>query len=148
MKYKVINNNKFGVGIRLENPVRELSIKADTYIMMEEDDILYTNSVSKLFEKGVIYVEDQDMLEKMGYIEKNPNTISEKEIEEILKLSNAKLKKEIAQITEDHAISKVISVIKEGKVDLSQSKIKIIDDALNIDINNILKEIESEKEAD
>lgn len=148
MRYKVFNNNKFGVGIRLENPVRELSIKAKTYIMMEEDDILYTNSVSKLFEKGVIFVEDQDMLEKMGYLEKNPNAIDEKEIEEILKLSNAKLKKEIVKITEDHAISKVISVIQEGRVDLSQSKIKIIDDALNIDIANILKETESEKKAD
>lgn len=146
MKYKVYNNNGFNVGIRLENPVREISLKANTFVVMEEEDILYTNSVSKLFSKGVIFVEEQDMLEKMGYIEKNPNSISEKEIEEILKLGNAKLKKEIAQITEDHARSKVISVIQNGKVDLSQSKIKIIEDALDIDINSILKEIESEVE--
>src|SRR5699024_5865170 len=109
-----------------------------------EDDILYTNSVSKLFEKGVIYVEEQDMLEKMGYIEKNPNTISEKEILEILEMNNARLKREISKITEDHAISKVIAVIKDGKVDLSLSKIKIVDDALGIDVSNILKETEEE----
>lgn len=145
MRCKVFNNNDFNVGVRLENPVREVNIKANTFVLMDEEDILYTNSVSKLFEKGILYVEDQDLLEKMGYTEQNPNTISEKEIEEMLKLPNAKLKKEISKITEDHAIRKVISVILKQKVDLSMSKIKIINDSLGIDVDNILKEAQSQE---
>lgn len=144
MKYKVHNNNHFSVGIKLENPNRELNIRPKTSIMMEEEDIFYTDSVSKLFEKGILYVEEDEALEKMGYTEKNPNSISEAEIEEMLKLSNAKLKKEILQITERHAVAKVISVIKQGRVDLSQSKIKIINDALDIDVDLILKESEED----
>ena len=142
MKYRVYNNNNFSVGIKLENPDRELNIRPNTSVLMEEEDIFYTDSVSKLFAKGVVYIEDQDMLEKMGYVERNPNSISEEEIEAMLKLGNAKLRKEIAKITERHAIAKVVSVIQKGKVDLSQSKIKIINDALDIDIHNIIKESE------
>lgn len=134
MKHKVFNNNPFSVGIKFENDRgREVVIKgkkpqakAASFVMLEEDDILYVDSVSSLFSNGVIYIDDQDMLEKMGYIEKNPNTISDEDIEKLLKAKNPSLKKEIKEITAPHAQDKVIEHAK--KMDLPQSKIKILED--------------------
>ena len=148
MRHKVYNNNDYNIGIRLENPSRELNIRANTYISMNEEDILYTNSVSTLFSSGQLYVESQDLLEEMGYIEKNPNSIGKDEIKEILKSGNSRIKREFSKLTEQHAVRKVITVIGENQeeLDLSQSAIKIINDTLKIDINNILAEEVNEKE--
>lgn len=138
MKYKVINNNDFSVGIRYENTGHEITIRPRTHVMMEEEDILYVNSVSKLFQKGIIYTESEEMLEQMGYLEKSPNTISVAEASEILKLANGKMKLELKKITEKHAIDKVLKAVKQA--DLSQSKLKIIQDVFDVDINDELDE--------
>jgi len=133
-KVKVFNNNKFIVGVRFQNANgRETNIPPNAFVYMDEEDILYVNSVSSLFSKGIIYTEDQDMLEMMGYIEQNPNSVSEKEIKDILELGNARMKTELKKLTENHAIQKVISVVQEGQVDLTMAKIKIISETLDID---------------
>lgn len=133
MKYKVFNNNRFNVGIRFENEAnREILIKSNSFVLMSEDDILYVDTVSKLFSKGIIYVEDEDLMVKMGYMEKNPNTISEDEIRKILKMPNNKMKEALSKIDAKHAIDKVIAVAKE--TDLPQSKLKIIKELFNVEI--------------
>jgi hypothetical protein len=133
LKYKVFNNNRFNVGIRFENEAnREILIKPNSFVLMSEDDILYVDTVSKLFSKGILYVEDEDLMVKMGYMEKNPNTISEDEIRKILKMPNNKMKEELSKIDAKHAIDKVIAVTKES--DLPQSKLKIIKDLFNVEI--------------
>lgn len=138
MRYKVENNNDFSVGIRFENkPGHDIVIRPNSFVMMEEEDILYVDSVSKLFSKGVIFTEDKGVLEKMGYVEKNPNTISKEEVKELLDSNNSRLKSELTKITESHAIKKITDVIKDGEVDLSQSKMKIIGDALDVDLNAV-----------
>lgn len=133
MKYKVFNNNRFNVGIRFENEAnREILIKPNSFVLMSEDDILYVDTVSKLFSKGILYVEDEDLMVKMGYMEKNPNTISEDEIRKILKMPNNKMKEALSKIDAKHAIDKVIAVAKES--DLTESKLKIIKDLFNVEI--------------
>lgn len=136
MKFKVENNNNFTVGIRYENNGTEINIRPNTHVLMSEEDILYVNSVSKLFERGVLLTKDQDALEKMGYIEQNSNSLSVEEAVKLLELGNAKLKLELKKITEKHAIDKIITAAK--KVDLSMAKIKIINDALDIKIQEDL----------
>lgn len=140
-KYKVYNNNNFRVGIRYEDQSnREQTIQANTAIIMEEDDILYVDAVSKLFRRGIIYLEDQDMLEKMGYTEKSPNTISEKEIAEIFKMGNGKMKADLKKLDAKHAFDKVINVAKKTE-DLSQAKLKIIADVVpDIEVSDLLDE--------
>jgi hypothetical protein len=133
LKYKVFNNNRFNVGIRFENETnRDIIVKPKSFVLMSEDDILYIDSISKLFSKGILYVEDEDLMVKMGYMEKNPNTISEDEIRKILKMPNNKMKEALSKLDAKHAIDKVIAVAKES--DLPQSKLKIIKELFNVEI--------------
>lgn len=132
MKYKVFNNNPFMVGIRFEHEVnREIGIKPNSFVLMTEDDILYVDTVSTLFEEGVLFVDNQELMEKMGYIERNPNTITDEEVKRIFSLSNAKMKEALEKITAQHAIDKIVSLAKQS--DLNQSKMKIIKDQFNIE---------------
>ncbi|MCP1159438.1 hypothetical protein [Bacillus infantis] len=140
MKYKVINNNRFNVGIRFQNEAnREILIKAKSFTLMSEDDILYVDTVSKLFSGGTLHIDDQELNEKMGYIEKNPNTISEEDIEKILKLNAKKMKEELEKLDSKHAIEKVVAVAKEA--DLPTSKLKVIKELFKVEI---LEEIDQE----
>ncbi|PAV30172.1 hypothetical protein CIL05_06810 [Virgibacillus profundi] len=139
-KYKVHNNNGFRVGIRYDDSSnREQVIMPRTFIHMEEDDILYVDAVSQLFRKGVIFTEDQGMLEKMGYLEKNANTVSEKEVAAILKLGVGKMKTELKKLDAKHAIDKVINVAKKDQ-DLSQAKLKVIGDLYDVEIFDAIDE--------
>lgn len=138
-KFKVFNNNNFRVGIRYEDQSnREQTIQPKTAIMMDEQDILYVDAVSQLFRQGVIYVEDQDMLETMGYVEKSPNTISEEELGKIFKMSVGKIKAELSKLDAKHAFDKVISVARSTD-DLSQAKLKVIAGAIGVEVEELMQ---------
>ena len=133
MKTKVFNNNSFNVGIRFENEAnREILIRGKSFALMVEDDILYVDTASKLFEEGILFIEDQELNEKMGYSDKNPNTISDEEIAKILASNIGIMKKSLEKINAQHAKDKVVQIAKE--TDLPKSKIEAIETLYGVKI--------------
>lgn len=131
--YKVTNDNPFNVGIKFENEAnREINVRGKSFVMMSENDILYVDSVSKLFRNGVLVLSDEDLMVKMGYMEKSPNAITDEEIEKLFKGTPANIKKALDKIEAKHAIEKIISFAK--KADLPQSKLKVIKEVFNVEI--------------
>ncbi|MFO1442805.1 hypothetical protein KDN24_06200 [Bacillus sp. Bva_UNVM-123] len=130
---KVVNDNRFNVGIRFENEAnREITVRAKSFVLMSENDILYVDSVSKLIRNGILSVENDELMQKMGYMEKSPNAITDDEIDKIFKLPVNKLKAELEKIDSKHAIDKVAHAAKTA--DLPQSKLKVIKEVLNVEI--------------
>lgn len=126
-KVKVFNRNKFDIGIRLMNPVREQNIKAGSFTVVDEDDVYYLDTICSLFRKGKLVVEDETVLNNLGITEKNPNTITETEIITILKNANfLKMKKELSEIVEPHAIALVYQTVKNMANELSGAKLKYL----------------------
>ena len=133
MSYKVINDNPFNVGIKFENESnREINIRGKSFVMLSENDILYVDSVSKLFRSGVLTTDNEEIMIKMGYVEKNANAITQEEIEKLFKLSAAKLKPELEKITAKHAIDKIVEVAKQS--DLSTSRLNVVKEVLGVEI--------------
>lgn len=131
--YKVVNDNPFNVGIKFENEAsREISVRGKSFVMMSENDILYVDSVSRLFRNGILILSNEELMVKMGYMEKSPNAISDEEIEKMFKGTPAKIKKELERIDAKHAIEKVVNYAKNE--DLPQSKLKLIKEVLNVEI--------------
>nr|BDD47811.1 hypothetical protein 12 [Bacillaceae bacterium] len=130
---KVVNDNGFNVGIRFENEAnREITVRAKSFVLMSENDILYVDSVSKLVRNGILAVESDELMQKMGYMEKSPNSIKDDEIEKMFKLPVNKLKTELEKIDAKHAVDKVAHLAKTA--DLPQSKLKLIKEVLNVEI--------------
>lgn len=123
-KYKVENKNGFAVGIKLNNPDREQNIMPKSFAKLTIDEIAYVDSISTLFKRGMLTVDDDDINEMLGYVEKNPNIIDEESIEKIIKGNINTMKKEISKLTEEFAKGKVMSVVKKCGSDLSVAKIK------------------------
>lgn len=125
-KVKIVNKNKFDVGVKLINPVREQNIKAGSFAIVEEDDVFYLDSISTLFKKGVLVVESEKVNIDLGIVEKNPNAKTEGEIATLLKGNFLKMKKELSFITEPYAKDLVYFVAKSVAQDLNGLKLKYI----------------------
>ena len=139
MKVKVFNKNKFNVGIRLINPLREMNIIAGSFVNLEEDDIYYLNTICTLFQRGMLTIENKEennvVNENLGFSEPNPNFKSEDEIEDILSITNfQKMKKELSLITEPHVIDAVYRVAKRNMDSMTGAKLKFISEFCKMDL--------------
>jgi hypothetical protein len=109
------------------NPVREQNIKAGSFTVIDEDDVYYLDTICSLFRKGKLVVEDEKVLINLGITEKNPNTITGNDIIAILKNGNfLKMKKELSEINEPHAIALIYQIAKNMANELSGAKLKYI----------------------
>lgn len=134
MKYKVNNATNRPVGLRFENeiPHRDLPVQPNLYVMLNEVDILYIDSVSTLFQEGILYVEDDELNQKMGYIEKNHNIVSDDELKKIFSLGTSKMKEALQKFNAQHVTDRVISLAKTS--DLPASKLNVIKEVFNVDL--------------
>lgn len=133
-KLKVKNDNKFVVGIRYEDGTqRETILRAGAVLPMDEIDVMNIDASSQLFKQGILTVmEEKEVLESVGIEADNPNSITIKEIEAILKLNGNQMRNKLKDVTARHAIDKVISTAKEAE--LSPTKIKIINELYDINL--------------
>lgn len=133
-KVKLFNKNKFDVGIKLINPIREQNIKPNSFTIIDEDDVFYLDSICGLLKRGILRVEKEEVKEALGHMVKNPNIIDDKEIETLLLGNFMKMKKKLSDITEPHIKSYVYDIACNLSNNLSGSKIKFLNTFCGRDI--------------
>lgn len=126
-KIRVINPNRFDVGIRLFD-TREMNIRAGSFVMLTETDIEYLASICSLFSEGVLRIEaaeEDEILENLGISkEDNTNFMSDDEIKKKLGQSVQKLKLWLADIDDEVALHRIGEIAKA--MDLPSSKMKVV----------------------
>jgi hypothetical protein len=125
-KVKVYNRNKFDIGVKLINPVREQNIKSGSFSILEEDDVYYLDTICTLFKRGMLVVEDKQITENLGFPEVNENIKNDEEILSILRGNFLKMKSELAKIKEPHMIDAVYHIAKGIGGELSGAKLKFL----------------------
>lgn len=127
MKYKVHNRNPFNVGLNFMDGLRSITIPKKSFTLLDEDEIYYQNTISTLFQKGVLTVDEDEIKKNLNLdTEKNSNAITDEDIKNILKGSLAKIKKDLSGINEPYAKSKVFEIAKDMYSNLSGGKIDYI----------------------
>ena len=134
---KVRNDNKYYVGLKCSNWLKNKVLKPMSFAYLTDNDILELDSNHDFFSSGELVVEDEELNIKMGYAEINPNTLSEKQLEDIFKLSATDIKEKLSGVTEMFAIAKISSVAKRS--DLSVTRLKAIESIVGkkIDLEDI-----------
>jgi len=125
-KIKVYNKNKFDVGIKLINPVREQNVKSGSFTIVDEEDVYYLNSICTLISDGTLTIEEKPILETMGYNELNPNIISDEEIVDLLKGNFLKMKNKFSEITQPYIIGNIYNLALKNASSLSGGKLKFL----------------------
>lgn len=146
-KVKVWNRTKGMHHMVFTDSNRIIPIPAGSFQYIPVEEVYYVNSSSKSFSGGILEIDpsEVEILEELGYTERNPNAISVQEIEKLLegKLTND-AKEKLEGITEHHAKQKVIDVARD--MDLNQSKVDFIEEVTGIEVTNEV--IKAEKKAE
>ena len=122
---KVRNDNKYFIGLQCSGWIKNKVLKPMSFAYLTDNDILELDSNHDFFSTGELIVEDEELNVKMGYAEVNPNTLSEKQLEDVFKLSASEIKDKLSEVTEMFAIAKIIEVAK--KSDLTVARLKVIE---------------------
>lgn len=125
---KVLNNNQYNVGLTCQNWSKDRIVKPKSFIYLNEKEIKEMDSDYEFFSSGELVIDDEELNIELGYAEKNPNTITDKEVEDIFKLTAIQIKEKLSGVTEMFALTKILEVAK--KSDLSVSKLKVVEEII------------------
>ena len=126
-KVKVINPQKFDVGVKLLSMPLGINIKAKSFALVTEEDVNYIASISDVFTRGLLKLEEEktEMLQAVGVDPTNNIAyIPDEEIKKKLSGSAKKLEEWLDGITEEYALDRIYDIAKD--MDLNLNKVKIL----------------------
>lgn len=130
-KIKLMNPQKFDVGIiTLENKIG-VNIKAGSFTLVTPDDIAYLASISDVFRRGILKVEEKniEVMQEAGIDQANdPNYITDEEIQKKLSGTVKKMKEWLATIEEGYIIDRIYDVAMN--MNLSLDKVKALNEKM------------------
>ncbi len=143
---KVINNNGFYVGVKCYDWHKHRQFNPHSFLWLNEKEIFEIDSISPYFKDGTLVIKDDEINEKLGYKKRNPNSITEAEIKKLFNLPAKKLRKELNEVTEDFALSKIYNLAKKFNLDAAQLKVISEITGRKIDINDIVVDYKDDYE--
>lgn len=127
-KIRVINPQKFDVGVITQDKPIGMNIKAGGFIMLTQDDIDYIMSISTLFQRGFLRIEETkaaEIMESVGIdVNTDPNFIDDEDIRKKLNGTTKTIEKWMNDIHEEYILDRIFDVAKD--MNLNMSKIKVL----------------------
>lgn len=130
-KVKIINPQKFDVGVKLLSMPLGINIKAKSFAMVTEEDVNYIATISNMFTNGILKLEEQnvEMLQAVGV---DPATnmayMTDEEIKKKLSGSAKKMEEWLNGIEEDYTLDRIYDVAKD--MDLNLNKVKVLQEKM------------------
>ena len=135
---KVLNNNQYNVGLLCQKWNKHRQVKPNSFIYLNEEEVRELDSDYDLFSSGELVIDDSEINGTLGYEEKNPNILTDKEVEDIFKLSASEIKESLSGVTEMFALNRIFDVAK--KSDLSVSRLKAVEEIVGkkIELDDVI----------
>lgn len=150
-KYKCHNRNKYDVGIKFQDGIRELNVRAGSFVSLSEDEISFLHSISTTFSGKDLSVDEPEInTDILGFSQNEKVTLSSVEIIAILKSVLPKMKKDLQLITEDNFKFLIFEEAKKMYSELTGAKIDFIAEYCGKDPEDLkpFKEEPDEKSAE
>lgn len=127
-KIRVINPQKFDVGVVTQDKPIGMNIKAGGFIMLTQDDIDYIMSISTLFQRGFLRIEETkaaEIMEGVGIdMNTDPNFIDDEDIRKKLSGTTKNVEKWLDDIHEEYILDRIYDIAKD--MNLNMNKIKVL----------------------
>lgn len=130
---RVLNKNHFSVGLKKMDGIG-INIKPGSFALLSEEDVQWINSVSEVFAKGIVRLEEKDahILTELGvHVEENPNVLTDDQIAAELRKTAKSIDKWLTQITEQFVLAHIAEIALT--MDLPKSKLDTLGKYVNLD---------------
>lgn len=132
-RFRVKNPHPFTVGIVTVDKPYGISVPANSFTLLTQDEIDYLISTSTLFQDGVLQVEGEkqkEVVETMGInMENNANFMSDEDIRKKLSGNITQLRKWLDSAEMKPYVLDKVAEIAKG-MNLSMTKIQVLQDKL------------------
>ena len=145
---KIKNNNSYHIGLLCQKWNKHRQVKPNSFIYLNEEEVRELDSDFDFFSSGELVIDDSELNITLGYKEKNPNILTDLEVEEIFKLSAVQIKEKLSGVTEMFALNRIFDVAK--KSDLSVTRLKAVEEIIGKkieleDVKPIIEPVEEVK---
>lgn len=124
-KIKVRNLGRSIVRVNLVNlNGKAIPINPKGFAFFDKDEVAYLRNTSKVFEAGVLKVEDEEIAKELG-VEESGNAVDEAGIAQILKMSQSKLSAKLKEIDNIQVVEAILDNANDA--DKSVKFIEIIE---------------------
>jgi len=139
-KVKVTNPYPHAVGLRLMDGLREMVVHPKSFVLLDADEIYYIHNSSTLFRDRKLVVQDDEVNENLGFHNDQSSvvTMSDAEIESLLKGNIASLKKYLKDVDDKLGIDRIGDIARKME-DLASSKLKLIQEVSGYNFEQLLK---------
>lgn len=142
---KVSNPNRFRVGLKLMDGVKEVFVekkkpgtKEDPFIWIDEDEVYFINNMCSIFQRKMLIIHDEEVNRNLGLnVEDDVGFLSDEQIKEILTGNFLTMKKKFSDIKDKHLINRIIANAREIE-DLAMGKVKHLSDISGYSVDEIL----------
>ncbi len=127
-RIRVYNPQKFDIGVATQDKPIGMNIKAGSFIMQTQDEIDYITSISRLFQRGLLRIEEKkaaEVMESIGIdVNTDPNFIDDEDIKKKLSCTAKTIEKWLNEIEEPYILDRIFDVAKD--MNLNMSKIRVL----------------------
>ena len=127
-KIRVINPQKFDIGVVTQDKPMGMNIKAGGFVMQTQDDIDYIMSISNLFQRGFLRIEETkaaEIMEAVGIdVNVDENFIDDDDIKKKLSGTPKSIGTWLNGINEPYILDRIYDVAVE--MNLNMNKIKVL----------------------
>ena len=108
-KIRIINPNRFMVGLKLMDGIREVVVHPNSFVFLEENDVYYINNMCRLFREKTLFIDDEEINDTLGY---DKDYLTNEKIKHLLSKSPKDIKKVVEENNYKHIKDKIVNVAK------------------------------------
>lgn len=144
VRYRIWNKNKYDVGIRLLNNI-EINIKPNSFYSVDEDNLIFLNSVCNLFKDFTLNIEDKEAREILGIEKQSLDTFDDEIILQCLNESFDEMKAKFSSIDNTNIKYKIFDIARSISDDLSGRKLKYLAELCGKEVEDFLSNTEKKR---
>lgn len=144
VRYRIWNKNKYDVGVRLLNNI-EINIRPNSFYSVDEDNLIFLNSVCSLFKDFTLTIEDKNAREILGIEKQVFDTFDDEIILQCLNESFDEMKAKFSLIDNANVKYKIFDMARSISEDLTGKKLKYLAEFCEKDMEDFMSDTEKKR---
>lgn len=133
---KLVNPQKFDIGIKTYDKPNGINIQHGSFVLVSEDEVNYISSISNVIQRGLLRIENafgqkedraKELTVELGLdVENDPAFADDEDIRKHLSASAKKIEEWLADVTEEFMLDRIYDVAMQMADKMTAPKLKVL----------------------